>query len=73
MSRGKKRRYKEKQYMLDAYKRRMYFYKPYKKHAFVLNTEELATIYHFPGGVSGTPTFTRIDSRKAEAPANLPT
>ncbi len=39
---------------------------------FVLNQEELATIYHFPGSVVGTPTFSRIDSKKAEPPANLP-
>lgn len=62
----------EKQGLLDAYKRRAYFYKPFKSPHFVLNTEELATIFHFPGQVSSTPTFTRIDSRKAEAPSNLP-
>ncbi|OHB13689.1 MAG: hypothetical protein A2Y49_02110 [Candidatus Zambryskibacteria bacterium RIFCSPLOWO2_12_39_8] len=58
--------------MLDAYKRREYFFKPYKRKHFVLNTEELATLFHFPGQVSTTPTFTRIESKKAEAPANLP-
>jgi hypothetical protein len=58
--------------MLDAYKRRAYFYKPFKKSHFVMNTEELATIYHFPGGVAATPTFSRIGSKKAEAPSNLP-
>ncbi len=62
----------EKQHMLDAYKRRAYFYRPFKSPNFVLNTEELATLFHFPGGVSSTPTFTRIDSKKSEAPANLP-
>jgi hypothetical protein len=63
----------EKQDFLDAYKRRAYFYKPYKREEyFVLNTEELATLFHLPGGVSATPTFTRIESRKSEAPANLP-
>ena len=63
----------EKQDFLDAYKRRAYFYKPYKRTKFfVLNTEELATLFHLPGGVSSTPTFTRIESRKGEAPANLP-
>lgn len=41
-------------------------------HTFVLSTEELATIYHFPGGVVQTPTFSKISSRKAEPPANLP-
>ncbi|MEI6843387.1 MAG: hypothetical protein WCK48_02685 [bacterium] len=62
----------EKGVMFDAYKRRQFFYKPYKRGVFVLNSEELATVYHFPGGVSATPTFERIGSRKAEAPQNLP-
>lgn len=39
---------------------------------FILNLEELATIYHFPGQVAHTPTFKRISSTKAEPPANLP-
>lgn len=62
----------EKQGMLDAYKRRAYFYKPFKSPHFVLNTEEIATIFHFPGSVSSTPTFQRVDSRKSEAPPNIP-
>lgn len=39
---------------------------------YILSTEELATIFHLPGRVSETPTFTRIESKKAEPPANLP-
>lgn len=39
---------------------------------FVLNTEELATIYHFPSRITQTPSFNRIQSRKAEPPQNLP-
>lgn len=70
--RSKKKTNKEKWDLLDAYKRRMYFYVEHRSPHFVLNTEELATIYHFPGGVSATPTFGRVESRKAEAPANLP-
>ena len=42
------------------------------KGTFVLNIEELATLYHFPGKVAGTPTFKRISSTKSEAPQNLP-
>ncbi len=63
---------KKKKKMFDAYVRRSYFYAPHKKKPFVLNSEELATIFHFPGGVAETPTFDRIESRKAEPPANLP-
>lgn len=58
--------------MFDAYRRRMYFYPPYDRKPFVLNTEELATIYHFPGQVAQTPTLGKIDSKRAEAPVNLP-
>jgi len=63
---------KKKKKIFDAYVRRAYFYAPYKKIPYVLNTEELATIYHFPGGVAETPTFNRIESRKGEPPSNLP-
>ncbi len=62
----------EKQQFLDAYKRREHFNWPYKKPHFILNTEELATLFHFPGGVSATPNFSRVESKKAEAPSNLP-
>ncbi len=62
----------EKEELLSAYKRRGYFHKPYDRKSFVLNTEELATLFHFPGSVAGTPTFSRTESRKAEAPSNLP-
>ncbi|MCK5590431.1 MAG: hypothetical protein KAI72_00610, partial [Candidatus Pacebacteria bacterium] len=64
--RGKKRT------IFNAYKRRSYFYPPHKRKPLVFNIEELATIYHFPGMVAETPTFGRIDSRKGEAPINLP-
>lgn len=60
--------------MFKAYCARGYFYIPYKsdKRPFILNTEELATLYHFPSGVTETPGFVTISSRKAEPPANLP-
>jgi hypothetical protein len=57
---------------LEAFKRRSFFFDPYVGKCFVLNTEELATVFHFPGQVLQTPTVTRITSKKAEAPANLP-
>jgi uncharacterized protein (DUF3820 family) len=58
--------------MFNAYRRRSYFYLPYKEKPFVLNSEELATIYHFPPRVTETPGFVRIESQKSEPPANLP-
>lgn len=61
-----------KKSLFDAYRRRSWFFLPYEKKPFMLNTEELATMYHFPGGVAETPTFGRIESKKAEPPINLP-
>lgn len=62
--------------LLEAYQVRDYFWKSdYKgddRPFFVLNTEELATIYHFPGLVAQTPSITRVDSRKVTPPENLP-
>lgn len=56
--------------------------KEYKQRAFtshgasdkpkVMTTEELATIFHFPGKVATTPTLGRIPSKRSEAPSNLP-
>lgn len=38
----------------------------------VMTTEELATIFHFPGKVATTPTLSRIPSKRGEPPPNLP-
>ncbi len=60
---------------IEAYKRRSFFDVPFKHlngKPYVLTTEELATIFHFPGAVATTPTLARVPSKKAEAPANLP-
>lgn len=63
--------------LLHAYKLRSFFQHPYKHYGeakpFILTTEELATIWHFPSGmVSQTPTLERVGSKKSEAPSNLP-
>jgi len=70
--------------ILDAYKDRAYYFRPYRKYYwwrpsalqdrkhFVLNTEELATIFHFPGRVSQTPSVQRVSSKKSTPPPNLP-
>ncbi len=78
---------KKKKDILDDYKDRSFFYggfsfdkiTKYFTHPnkdggkpFILSTEELATIFHLPGRVSETPTFARIESKKAEPPVNLP-
>jgi hypothetical protein len=39
---------------------------------YILNTEELATIYHFPGQILKVPTLERIESKEAAPPTNLP-
>lgn len=38
----------------------------------VLNTEELATIYHYPGTTAKAPMMPRIEARRSEPPATLP-
>lgn len=58
--------------MFDSYRRRAYFYPPYKHQPMVLNSEELATIYHFPGRVALTPTLAKIESKRGGPPVNLP-
>lgn len=40
---------------------------------FVLNVEELATMFHFPGQILKVPTLERIESKEATPPPNLPT
>ncbi len=73
IKRPKKTIDKEKRKLLNSYKHRAWFYNEFKKPSFVLNTEELATIFHFPaGGLATSPSFTRIGSKKSEAPSNLP-
>ena len=45
-----------------------YFHPP----TFVLNTEEIATLWHFPGQILKVPTLERIESKEAAPPTNLP-
>ncbi|HZS42844.1 MAG TPA: hypothetical protein VFA52_01360 [Candidatus Paceibacterota bacterium] len=70
----RRRRDRMERHMLEAYKHRGAFEPPFTDHhePFVMTTEELATVFHFPGEVAATPTFDRIPAKKAEAPSNLP-
>ena len=70
------RRIENQKLHLDAFKRRSFFNVPYKHmmgKPYILTVEELATLFHFPGAAVTTPTLTRVPSKKAEAPSNLPT
>jgi len=55
------------------YKNRAYFYVPYDQKPVFMNTEEIATLWHFPSSVIQTPGLNRVPSRRSEAPSNLPT
>jgi hypothetical protein len=68
----KTREGRRKKIMLCAYQKRSWFYVPFRRKPFVLNTESLATIYHFPGRVAETPTLGRIEAKRGEPPINLP-
>jgi hypothetical protein len=49
------------------------FIKAYVKSSiFVLNIEEIATLWHFPGQILKVPTLERIESKEAAPPTNLP-
>lgn len=58
---------KMKKKKLEAYRERKF-----AKDVFVLNTEELATIFHLPSSAVSAPTFGRVQSRRGDPPPNLP-
>ncbi len=69
----KKRLENASMHVVDAYRRRQYFYEPYALEAMVMSTEELATLYHIPSASIETPTLSRVVSSTSTAPANIPT
>ena len=54
--------------MYDMYKARWF---PANQNS-IMNTEELATIFHFPLVSVGAPMLRRVETRKGEPPAHLP-
>jgi len=66
------RKLKKRKKDLFKYFKERKFFGLKKRKKFVLNSEELATIFHFPGGVSVTPSLDRVQAKKSEAPADLP-
>ena len=66
------RRNKIMKQILFYYRERAYFYVPYDQSPVFFNTEELATMWHFPNSFVNPPGLERVASKRAEAPANLP-
>lgn len=70
-----RRKYIMKKNELESYKSRFYLPGDKKRHVDkerIMSTEELATIFHIPGTSIVTPTLSRVESNRKEAPANLP-
>lgn len=58
--------------LVQAFRRRQFFFEPYRFDGAVMSTEELATIYHVPSRAVETPSLPRVQSSTGEAPFNLP-
>lgn len=65
---------KRKKKFYQYFKARKPFMDTYLLHSkpFIFNIEELATVYHFPGGTVGALTTQRIEAKRGEPPSNLP-
>jgi hypothetical protein len=62
----------------QEFHRKWQIYQSYRKRSFVrkvmiLNTEELATLFHLPGVGVKAPAFPRVEAKKGQPPAGLPT
>ena len=66
------RRARLRRRMYEGFVSRQFFYEPHHDYHIALNSEEIASLWHFPGKVAHTPTLERMPSRRSEAPANLP-
>lgn len=76
---AKKRKAHFRKELVEAYRRRQFFYDPFFEggtplnKVMVMSTEELATVFHIPSATSTAPGIERIQSATSEAPSNLPT
>lgn len=69
-----RRLYIRKRRMFRYYQKRWPTFFPRTGGTYVLNSEELATLYHFPGRtVAPAPTLPRAEAKKGEPPPGLPT
>ena len=64
---------KKKKKMYEAYRRRMFPRNKGKEMFCILNTEELATLWHLPGLNVKAPLMPRVQAKKGQPPAILPT
>jgi len=70
----KRRVFVKKRKLFRNYIQRLPAFFPQPGGTFVLNVEELATIFHFPGKItSPSSAVVRVGSKKGEAPPGLPT
>lgn len=70
----KRRLYIRQRRIFRYYQKRWMPLFPRPGKTYILNTEELATLFHFPGEeVAQTPALHRIEAKKGEAPPSLPT
>jgi len=68
-----RRLYVKKRRLFRNYTKRLSPIYPKDGGTFVLGTEELATLFHFPGRmVAPAPSLSRVEAKKGEAPPELP-
>ncbi|MCK4520308.1 hypothetical protein KAT95_00330 [Candidatus Parcubacteria bacterium] len=69
-----RRVYVRKRRMFRNFIERLGPFCPWPGGTFILNIEELASLYHFPGrGVTAAPSISRVEAKRGEAPIELPT
>ena len=61
----------EEMYLFNLFRRRAYFAPPYYGQSFVLNTAELATVFHLPH-IARSSALARARGNRLEPPVNLP-